>query len=139
MPLYTYGHVYMSFASDTDGCEIWKMEESYAGEIESSASCGILLSPRFPGYVEPGYWAWLIEGMDNFYFDIYVYYVRGPELSGGDCGQYFQSKLYPNFFSAISFFQSLCMVIKGGFLDMYTCVYMYILYICSYGSIKGCG
>ena len=83
---------YASFVTDMDGCEVWKMEQSYAGEIKPSASCGILLSPWFPGYVEPGYWAWLVEGLDNFYFDIYVYYVRGPELPGEDCGQYFQSK-----------------------------------------------
>ena len=75
-----------------DGCNVWKMEESVAGVIDSSAPCGVLVSPNFPGFVKPGYWVWLIEGMDRFYFDINVYYVRGPELTGGDCGQFFQSK-----------------------------------------------
>ena len=78
--------------SEMDGCGIWKMEESFAGAINSSSPCGVLLSPRFPGFVEPGYWAWLIEGIDGFYFDIYIYYVRGPQLTGGDCGQFFQGK-----------------------------------------------
>ena len=78
--------------SEMDGCGIWKMEESFAGAINSSSPCGVLLSPRFPGFVEPGYWAWLIEGIDGFYFDIYIYYVRGPQLTGGECGQFFQGK-----------------------------------------------
>ena len=75
-----------------DGCSVWKMEENVAGVIDASVPCGVLVSPNFPGFVEPGYWAWLIEGIDEFYFDIHVYYVRAPELTGGDCSQFFQGE-----------------------------------------------
>lgn len=68
------------------------MEDNVTGVITpSGGGCGVVLSPWFPGLVEPGYWSWLVEGTDGFYFDVFVYYVHGPELAGGDCGQFFQS------------------------------------------------
>ena len=53
-------------------------------------TCGVILSPRFPGLVEPGLWTWQVDGLDNFYFRINLHYVKGPAVEG--CEQYFQSK-----------------------------------------------
>lgn len=74
------------------------MEESVAGVIDADVECGVVLSPRFPGSVEPGFWSWLVEGLDAFYFDIYLFYVRGPEMINGNCDQFFQSMNFDSLF-----------------------------------------
>ena len=60
-----------------------------------NTTCGILLSPNFPGVVEQGAWTWRIDQEKEFYFHINVYYVAGPASSATQeksCDQFFSSK-----------------------------------------------
>ena len=58
--------------------------------LQYQSDCGSVLSPNFPGMVEPGLWTWTIEGVDPAqYFAIYVHYVRGPGVKD-DCDQAFR-------------------------------------------------
>ena len=46
--------------------------------------CGVILSPRFPGLVEPGIWFWVLQQQPehhHLYYNLYLYYVRGPAIS----------------------------------------------------------
>ncbi len=76
---------------DLNGCDVWKIMESSVKSIDGSA-CGIVLSPKFPGIVEPGVWTWTFEGIENYYFLMYVYNVGGPGLGGDGCDDFFQGK-----------------------------------------------
>ena len=60
-------------------CPTWQMEDSFVRTIH--ADCGVILSPNFPGLVGPGLWSWTLQGPDDAYFIIDVYYVRGPDAT----------------------------------------------------------
>ena len=52
-----------------------------------SASCGVIMSPNFPGLVGPGLWFWVFTPpMDRqSHYSLYVYYVRGPAILDDEC------------------------------------------------------
>ena len=69
------------------------MEDSSAENIATTpSSCGIILSPQFPGVVAPNRWTWMVEGVDDHYFVVNVYYVRGPNINTDTCRQFFRSR-----------------------------------------------
>ena len=67
------------------------MGEDSAG---NGTDCGVVLSPRFPGLVTPSLYYWLVDGVDWKYYEIYLYYVRGPNIKD-DFSQHFARKNRP--------------------------------------------
>ena len=64
--------------------------------VETLYTCGIILSPNFPGLVEPGLWFWTFTPPDDqtIYFDVTLFYVRGPGVKDPLCEQNFKSMYY---------------------------------------------
>lgn len=58
--------------------------------------CGVLMSPHFPGMVQPGLWSWVLQAPQDTHFIIYVYYVIGPAIVSENslCEQYFAGWLW---------------------------------------------
>ena len=54
--------------------------------------CGVILSPRSPGLVEPSLYFWLVEHVNWHYYEILLYYVQGPNIKQDDCSQHFKCK-----------------------------------------------
>ena len=65
--------------SAVPACPTWQMENDFVRTVR--AECGVLLSPNFPGLVGKGLWSWTLQGPDDAYLIIDVYYVRGPAAS----------------------------------------------------------
>ncbi len=77
---------------DVGSCPIRRMDGDQSTTVV--AACGVILSPRLPGLVEPGQWSWILQApayLVDAYLAVYVHYVRGPAISD-DCSQYFQCK-----------------------------------------------
>ena len=81
------------FSETGDKCNIYDMVDAYAKTLPSSVSCGIVVSPNFPGLVKPALWTWLIDNeAKDEYLSVYLYYVRGPGVAAGVCVNSFESK-----------------------------------------------
>ena len=94
--LVTYIKIFTFFSilDTADECTIFQMMEPDTHFI-NDVSCGIILSPQFPGLVPPGLWVWVFTPPTGLrtYYSVYVYYVRGPGVTDDDCDQYFKCNL----------------------------------------------
>ena len=83
--------------SDSAQCPVWHLDTS---AHTAQASCGVVLSPNFPGLVTPGLWFWVFKppaGVTQ-HFAVTVFYVRGPDVIDLDCSQSLtsiQNTMYP--------------------------------------------
>ena len=71
----------------THECPVWQM-----GDVSSKtvvASCGVVLSPNFPGLIPPALWFWVFKppGGTTEHYAVSVFYVRGPNFVDQDCSQ----------------------------------------------------
>jgi len=73
-------------------CSVYQMETSVSQVLEDT-TCGVILSPQFPGTVAPNQWTWTVEGADDYMFVVNVYYVQGPNIATSDCSEYFKGEL----------------------------------------------
>ena len=84
---YTYSHC----LSDIGQCDVWNMADSQS-RVVNGTTCGVMLSPQFPGLVEPNRWTWRVKSEPNLYYALNVFYVVGPGIEN-QCRDFFQSKL----------------------------------------------
>ena len=71
-------------------CLIHRMESANSRTLTSE--CGVILSPRFPGLIQPGLYFWEVASANDYhYYEIYLYYVVGPNIKD-DCTQHFARK-----------------------------------------------
>ena len=79
----------LSLLTDLEGCDVFDMAESIS-VTHNDTGCGMMLSPQFPGLVEPNRWTWRIKSSQNRYLSVNVYYVVGPGIEN-ECKDYFES------------------------------------------------
>ena len=86
-----YFRIYCYHFLEMDTCDIWKSDVPATQEIRSS--CGIVLSPNFPGVAPAGYWLWKIDSpYPDSYITFNVHYIKGPGRNTGDCEEYVRCK-----------------------------------------------
>ena len=78
--------------SDMGDCSVWHMGDP--GPMKLPQQCGVLLSPGFPGFVQPAVWSWVLEAPPHLYYNLYVYYVKGPgqDVNQPECKEYFAGR-----------------------------------------------
>ena len=104
---YKSNHTFIKSDNDEE-CNVYQMDDPSTKRFE--ATCGTIMSPNFPGSVQPGLWFWTFKPPDSNLtrFVFYIDYVYGPGVKDEDCEQSLKCELhvYSCFFCLIFYIRN---------------------------------